>query len=136
MSIGKLTDLTVHEDARGSVVELLADRTEHSPRGRQLLLTTARPRQVKGNHYHTRKTEWFCVLAGSMRVELAERATGRRESLDLASDRPQLLEIPPGVTHALRNTGEGDLLVLVYVDEAFDREDPDTFPEALVEPTP
>jgi len=130
LSLARRTALSTHVDARGRLIEILR-RPDPAPRGHQVLLTTAQPGHVKGNHYHRRKTEWFFVLAGTLRMALRSR-TGVEESFTLSAAQPELVEVPPLVSHALRNEGSQEVLVLVCVDELFDPSDPDTVPDLLL----
>jgi len=43
------------------------------------------------------------------------------------------IKIEPGTIHAIKNTGEGDMVLLVYCNEKFDPEDPDTYYEKILE---
>lgn len=122
--------LLVHEDQRGHLIELVKDARAHAPRGRQVFLTTAHPGFVKGNHVHRRKTEWFIVLSGRMRMRL--RSGSESEDLIVDAAHPTVVEVFPGTAHALRNEGAEELLVLVYADEMFDQSDPDTYPEHVL----
>lgn len=124
--------LTKHEDLRGWVMEIL--RREHleikKPFG-QIYITTANPGYVKGNHYHTRKTEWFFLLQGEGELLLEDPESREKKCLHLSQGIPQTIKVPPGVAHALHNTGTSPMLVVAYIDEPYDPEDPDTLPWKL-----
>jgi UDP-2-acetamido-2,6-beta-L-arabino-hexul-4-ose reductase len=130
-----LRSLTTHRDTRGRVVEIFRDPRERAGRGRQVFVTTANPGCVKGNHYHVRKTESFYVVTGRMLMRLRDRWTGRTEDFLLDGESAQVIEVAPGVTHALRNEGPGELIVLVCVDEIFNPADPDTHSDIVLEAT-
>lgn len=121
--------LDVSADSRGILFEVL--RPEHvgqAPFG-QILVTTAKPGQSKGGHYHTRKREWYCVMQGKGLLTLDDKKTGDHAEMVLDGDVPMIAEMPKNVFHKIKNIGKTDLLLLVYVSEAYNPKDPDTFQE-------
>ena len=128
----EVTVLDVKKDERGWLAEII--RKEALVRGAefgQFLVTTAHPGYVKGNHYHTRKYEWYCVLKGEGLLMLWDRRSGERKELMLAEQRLTTVMIPPQVSHAIKNVGAGMMYLLIYTDEPFNEEDPDTFYEKI-----
>jgi dTDP-4-dehydrorhamnose 3,5-epimerase-like enzyme len=125
---GEIRRLEQRVDPRGRVFEIL--RREHVPLTTfgQIYVFTAVPGAVKGNHYHQRKAEWFCVLAGDGELTLYDLESGYAETLVMKAGEPAVVKIPPGVAHRMTNTGESELVVLAYITEPFDPGDPDTFP--------
>lgn len=121
----------LHSDARGCVFELLRLPEEIAGGVGQLFITTADPGQSKGHHYHTRKTEWFCVIAGEGEMVTRHRESGVPGLYPMKASDPLVVRVVPGVTHALRNTGTTPLVAAVFVSEVFNPEDPDTFEERL-----
>jgi dTDP-4-dehydrorhamnose 3,5-epimerase-like enzyme len=119
--------LNQKSDNRGRVFEVL--RREHVPDGGfgQVYVFTGSPGSVKGNHYHTRKTEWFCVISGEGELILFDPKTFARESLKLSGARPTVVTISAGTAHAMRNTGDGEMIVLAYTTEPYNPDDPDTY---------
>jgi UDP-2-acetamido-2,6-beta-L-arabino-hexul-4-ose reductase len=93
------------------------------------MVTTAHPGSVKGNHYHTRKYEWYCVLKGEARLALVDNLSGEREEILLGEQQLITVRIPPRVAHAIENVGSEMMYLLVYTDESYNEEDPDTFYE-------
>lgn len=120
--------LEVKEDERGWLAEIV--RKEELVRNQefgQFMVTTANPGCVKGNHYHTRKFEWYCVLKGKARLMLADNQSEEREEILLSEHQLSTVTISPQVTHAIENVGEEMMYLLVYIDESFNEKDPDTF---------
>ncbi len=118
--------LTSHEDERGSFTELL--KTEGSG---QISLNITKPGIKKGEHYHNTKCEKFLVLSGTALIQI--RRIGSREIMEynLSGEKLCLLEIPPGYTHNLINTGESDLYTLIWANEVFDTTHTDTYPSSV-----
>jgi len=120
--------LEVKTDERGWLTEIL--RGEDVPTGGgfgQFFITTANPGIVKGNHYHTRKSEWFCAIQGDGSIIIENNHTGARDEIPFGENNLVCVAVPPHHTHALKNTGDKPLLVLIYISEPFNPEDPDTF---------
>ena len=74
----EITDLKKRTDERGWLIEVLRGESLNSTREfGQIFVSVAPPRKVRGNHYHTRKTEWFCVPVGTKKVLLPTNAPSR-----------------------------------------------------------
>jgi len=59
--------------------------------------------------------------------------SGPQEEILLDESRAQVVQVPPGIAHAIQNVGEGPMHLLAYADLPYDPADPDTIPVALVE---
>jgi UDP-2-acetamido-2,6-beta-L-arabino-hexul-4-ose reductase len=108
-------------DPRGTLAELLK-----SPHFGQMFVSRTRPGITRGNHYHDLKVEKFCVLEGDavirFRPVLGDEVTEHRVSgTDFT-----VVDIPPGMTHSIENVGAGEMIVLFWASEIFDRDRPDT----------
>ncbi len=126
----EIKKLKVNQDERGMVVEIIRreDLKQNKPFG-QVYLTTANPGFTKGNHYHKRKTEWFCVIKGKGELVLKDLISKETKRI-LMDDEENfvVVEIPPNVAHAIKNIGSEVLYLLAYIDEPYNPNDPDTFP--------
>jgi UDP-2-acetamido-2,6-beta-L-arabino-hexul-4-ose reductase len=111
-------------DPRGSLTELL--KSEHFG---QIFVSRSFPGVKRGNHYHQTKIEKFCVVKGKAAVRLRRLLDDRILTYLVSGDRPEIVDIPPGYTHSIENTGEEDLITLFWADEIFNPEKPDTFHE-------
>ncbi|MBW2964726.1 WxcM-like domain-containing protein [Candidatus Woesearchaeota archaeon] len=118
--------LDVKKDERGMLFEVLRSEQVNAPFG-QMFITSVKPSKVKGNHYHKRKKEWFCAVSGKVTVHLIDVASGARKDVILDSKAPSLIQINPGVSHAITNNGKDEALVISYISESYDHKDPDTF---------
>lgn len=121
-------------DARGWLLKLLM-REHLSGEGTfgEIYLTAAHPGHVKGNHYHVRTREWFCVIEGSATLAVQVMASGVRAELELSAERPEIVEVAPGVAHAFRNSGSGMMVLFAYADEPYVATQPDEFRIELLE---
>lgn len=110
-----------HADARGMFVEML--KTKDSG---QFSFFTAHPGITRGGHYHHSKTEKFLVIKGCAHFRFRHLLTNEVYELDTSGDRPTIVETIPGWAHDITNTGDEEMVVMLWANEIFDRERPDT----------
>lgn len=111
-----------HADVRGRFVEML-----RTPDCGQFSFFTAHPGITRGGHYHHTKTEKFLVLQGNARFQFRHMLSGETYTLDTSADKAQIVETVPGWTHDITNIGSNELLVMLWANELFDRNKPDTY---------
>jgi len=109
-------------DPRGVFVEML--KTSDSG---QFSFFTAHPGITRGGHYHHTKTEKFLVIKGQARFKFRHMQTGEAHELVTTGDEPQIVETVPGWTHDITNIGQDEMVVMLWANEVFDRQRPDTF---------
>ena len=120
-------DLKMNADARGSFTELLKT-ADHG----QFSVNVSKPGVTKGQHWHNSKWEFFIVVSG--RALIQERRIGSDEvwEFEVSGDRIQAVHMLPGYTHNIINLSETqDLVTLMWANEIFDPEHPDTFHEPV-----
>ena len=110
-----------YRDERGVFCEML--KTKDSG---QFSFFTAHPGITRGGHYHHTKNEKFLVLKGEALFKFQDVRTGHRHELKVSEQRPQIVESVPGWTHDITNCGTEELIVMLWANEIFDRENPDT----------
>lgn len=120
--------VTRHSDARGVFAEML--RTEQSG---QFSFFTAGPGITRGGHYHHAKTEKFLVLKGHARFRFYNMDSGETHALETRGDESMIVETVPGWSHDITNIGEDELICMLWANELFDQERPDTFARPLVD---
>jgi UDP-2-acetamido-2,6-beta-L-arabino-hexul-4-ose reductase len=111
----------VHVDPRGEFVEML--KTSDSG---QFSYFTAHPGVTRGEHYHHTKTEKFLVIKGTAHFGFRHIVTGRTHELVTRGGEARIVETVPGWTHNITNIGDDELIVMLWANEIFDRERPDT----------
>lgn len=114
-------DLKMNIDHRGSFTEFLK-----TPDRGQVSINISKPGIVKGNHWHHTKNEKFLVVSGNGVIRF--RKIDETEVLEyyVSGDRLQVVDIPPGYTHNIENLGETDMVTVMWANEKFDPERPDT----------
>ncbi len=110
-----------HSDPRGVFVEMLK-----TPDCGQFSYFTAHPGVTRGGHYHHSKTEKFLVIGGTARFGFRNIDTGQTHELVTRGGESRIVETIPGWTHDVTNIGEDELVVMLWANELFDRERPDT----------
>ncbi|MCB4790699.1 MAG: NAD-dependent epimerase/dehydratase family protein [Elusimicrobia bacterium] len=108
-------------DNRGDLAELLK-----SGNFGQVFISTSRKGIKRGNHYHNTKIEKFCVIKGKAQIKL--RHINKKEVIkyDVDGENLVVLDIPPGYTHSIENTGDDEMIALFWANEIFDPNKPDT----------
>ena len=130
----EILDLDKKSDERGWLIEVLGGELPEGCREfGQLHVSVAYPGKIRGNHYHTRKDEWFCIPAGKGLLVLKDRETGETREVLMGVNNLKTIKIQPGTIHAIKNIGEDDMVLIVYANESFDPEDPDTYYEQILE---
>lgn len=114
-------DVPVHGDERGVFVELL--KTQDSG---QFSFFTAHAGITRGGHYHHTKTEKFLVIKGKARFGFRHVLTGAFYEVLTSGDLPQVVETVPGWAHDITNVGQDEMVVMLWANEIFDRQSPDT----------
>ncbi|SHK36836.1 UDP-2-acetamido-2,6-beta-L-arabino-hexul-4-ose reductase [Marinobacter antarcticus] len=111
-----------HGDERGVFVEMLK-----TPDAGQFSFFTAHPGVTRGGHYHHSKTEKFLVIKGEACFRFRHMLTDEFYELHTSGDKPEIVETVPGWTHDITNEGDNELVCMLWANEIFDRERPDTF---------
>lgn len=114
--------LTMNVDERGSFTEFL----KTADRG-QVSVNIAKPGITKGNHWHHTKNEKFLVVSGQGTIRF--RQVGGEEIVEyhVSADKLEVVDIPTGYTHNISNTGITDLVTIMWCNEVYDPDKPDTF---------
>lgn len=108
-------------DARGVFVEMLK-----TPDCGQFSFFTAHPGVTRGGHYHHSKTEKFLVVRGTARYRFRHLITGQTCEIVSHGEEPRVVETIPGWAHDITNIGDEELVVMLWANEIFDRQHPDT----------
>ena len=118
--------LKVNVDERGSFTEILKQASFG-----QVSVNVSKPGIEKGQHYHHHKHEKFLVLSGQGEIILRSFLSNEIVTYQVSEEKLELIDIPPGYVHSIKNTGNKDLVTFMWVNEIFDKEHPDTFPKKV-----
>lgn len=114
-------DLPKYGDERGVFVEMLKTRDSG-----QFSYFTAHPGVTRGGHYHHTKTEKFLVIKGHARFGFRHMLTNEVLHFETQGDKPQVVETVPGWAHDITNIGTDEMVVMLWANEIFERNRPDT----------
>ena len=112
----------MYRDKRGVFAEVLK-----TPDCGQFSYFTAHPGITRGGHYHHSKTEKFLVIKGQARFKFRHMHTGEICELNTSGEKAEIVETVPGWTHDITNIGTDEMFVILWANEVFDRQRPDTF---------
>ncbi|MDF1589160.1 MAG: NAD-dependent epimerase/dehydratase family protein [Gammaproteobacteria bacterium] len=113
--------LKKHEDPRGVFVEML--KTKDSG---QFSFFTAHPGITRGGHYHHVKNEKFLVIKGKARFGFRHIVSDETCEIFTSGEQPEIVETVPGWSHDITNVGEDEMVVMLWANENFNPEKPDT----------
>lgn len=113
--------LPTHEDPRGRFVEVL--KTKDSG---QFSFFTAHPGITRGGHYHHSKNEKFLVIQGNARFGFRHIVTEETYEFFTDGTKPAVVETIPGWAHDITNIGSNEMIVMLWANEIFDPQHPDT----------
>ena len=119
--------LKMNVDDRGSFTELV-----HTLNCGQVSINISKPGITKGQHWHNTKWEFFIVVAGHGLIQERKIGTDEVIEFEVSGDNIQCVHMLPGYTHNIINLSETENLVTVmYCNEIFNPEKPDTFFEVV-----
>ena len=116
-------DLKMNTDARGSFTELV--KTLDCG---QVSVNISKPGITKGQHWHNSKWEQFIVVSGHGLIQMRREGSDEVIEYEVSGDRLQSVIMLPGYTHNIINLSDTeDLVTVMYCNEMFDSERPDTY---------
>ena len=120
--------LKMNVDARGSFTELL--KTVNCG---QFSVNVSKPGITKGEHWHHTKWEFFIVVRGRALIQERKIGTDEIMQFEVSGDKIEAVHMLPGYTHNIINLSQTENLVtLMWANEQFDPNHPDTFGEKVV----
>lgn len=119
--------LTMNVDERGSFTELL--KTANCG---QFSVNISKPGITKGQHWHNTKWEFFIVVSGKALIQQRKIGTDDVLNFEVSGEKIEAVHMLPGYTHNIINLSEtDDLVTLMWANEQFDKNHPDTFFEVV-----
>ena len=116
----------IHADERGAFSELI-----HTMESGQFSVSTSKPGITRGNHYHHTKVEKFIVVKGSAKISMRKIGEKEVHEFDVNGKNIQIITIPVGYTHIITNTGDDEMVLIIWCNELFDNNNPDTYYEEV-----
>jgi dTDP-4-dehydrorhamnose 3,5-epimerase len=119
----RIHEFQKREDDRGSFAKPFVRDLLRGGCFEELYIVTARPGEIRGNHFHKRTNEWFFLLAGSATVHLMERESQQRLVWEFRDSDNCVLFVPSGITHAFKNNQDKPFKLLAITDQPYQTDD-------------
>lgn len=120
--------LKMNIDERGSFTEIIRtlDRGQFS-------INISKPHITKGNHWHHTKCEKFIVISGKAAIRFRKIGGPDSHVIEyiVSGEKIEVVDIPTGYTHNIENLGDTDLITMMWANEPFNPEKPDTYFEMV-----
>ncbi len=114
--------LKMNVDERGSFTEFL----KSNDRG-QVSVNISKPGITKGHHWHHTKNEKFLVVSGKGVIRFRKIDEKKVQEYFVSGEKLEVVDIPVGYTHNIENLGDSDMVTIMWANEPFDPENPDTY---------
>lgn len=119
--------LKMNIDDRGSFTELM-----RSEKCGQFSVNISKPGIVKGQHWHHTKWEFFIVVSGNGLIQQRKIGTDEVLNFHVSGEKIEAVHMLPGYTHNIINLSDTkDLVTVMWANECFDPNHPDTFFEVV-----
>ena len=115
-------ELKMNIDHRGSFTEFVKTKD----RG-QISVNISKPGIIKGNHWHHTKHEKFLVVSGSGVIRLRNIYSDKISEYFVTDEKMEVVDIPAGYTHNIENLGSTDMVTIMWANESFNSDKPDTY---------
>ncbi len=116
----------MHDDERGWLFELAK-----SKQFGQVFVSKTKPGFTRGKHWHHTKVERFCIIEGSGKIAFRKVDSQEVFTYLVSGEKIQIIDIPVGYVHSVQNTGETDMIMIIWANEILDKENPDTWYEEV-----
>ena len=123
----RLLKTELHSDDRGSLTELAkVDSSEG-----QVFFSTTNKGYVRGQHFHMRKFERFCVVDGKAVIRIRKMGSDKVYEYEVSGDDIKVIDMPVLHTHNIEKIGKEKLTAVFWISEIYDDKNPDTFFEEV-----
>jgi dTDP-4-dehydrorhamnose 3,5-epimerase-like enzyme len=121
----QIIDRRVIEDSRGYFLKVLTGKEDFLPvYTGEIYVTSAKPGEAKGGHYHPKANEWFTLIQGEAELKLVDILTGEKMQINLVASEPKTILVPNTIAHVFINHKiDSDFLLLAYSDQLFNTVD-------------
>ena len=94
---------------------------------KQIHVTSIKPGYIRGNHYHSKRMEWFFVIAGKAKLCLKDVKNKEKICLELSEKEPKVITIFPCIAHAVKNVGKEKVYLISAQSDIYNPKSPDAF---------
>lgn len=114
--------LKMNIDNRGSFTELFKTLNNG-----QVSVNISKPGITKGNHWHHTKNEKFVVVKGKGIIRFKKVDESEIIEYNVSGEKLEVIDIPVGYTHSIENVGSEDMVTIMWANENFNPNKPDTY---------
>ena len=118
----RIVTMDNHLDDRGYLSETIKTNA-----GGQSFFSTTKPGYIRGQHFHMRKLERFCVLKGEAEINLRKLGDDKIITYKVSGDKTQYIDMPLFYTHNITPQNDEEIITLFWQNELLDKEDTDTY---------
>jgi len=118
--------LKMNMDKRGSFTEFI-----RTPDRGQVSVNISKPGITKGNHWHHTKNEKFLVVSGKGVIRFRKVGSDKVVEYYVDGGKMEVVDIPTGYTHNIENLGDTDMVTIMWANESYDPDKPDTYFEEV-----
>lgn len=115
-------ELKMNSDERGSFTEFI-----RTPDRGQVSVNISKPGITKGNHWHHTKNEKFLVVSGKGVIRFRKIDSDEIIEYFVSGEKLEVIDIPVGYTHNIENIGDNEMITIMWANEPFNPENPDTY---------
>ncbi len=114
--------LKMNADHRGSFTEFIKTIGQG-----QISVNVSKPGMIKGNHWHHTKNEKFLVVSGRGVIRFRKLNSDQVIEYYVSGEKLEVVDIPVGYIHHIENIGETDMVIIIWANESFNPQKPDTY---------
>lgn len=125
-NLNKKIDVTKRnllQDSRGWFLKVIKGNEPKNPFACEVYITSAKPGESKGGHYHLKAREWFTLIKGEALLTFIDIYTKEKSEFSLNGSEPETVCIPPNIAHNFLNVGEQDFILIAFTDKKYDPSD-------------
>lgn len=124
----KIDLLKLRNDKRGMVFEPIKNESIISQQNSHVVIS--KPGIIRGNHYHLSGTETLAVMGPAL---LRFKEDNEIYDFEVPSEEVYKFVIPPKVSHAVKNIGEKDNILIAFNTVPHDPNSPDVMSDIIME---
>lgn len=115
-------EINEKKDPRGIFVEIFKNK-----KFGQFSFFTLKPGFTRGNHYHHTKTEKFLILKGNAQFSFKNILSNKEFKIKVSEKKLKIIDTVPGWAHSIKNIGKETVVAIIWANEIFNIDDPDTY---------
>ena len=109
------------KDFRGDFAELIKNEEFG-----QISMLTVNQKKERGNHFHINKIEKFIVVSGKGRLIHQNILNNKVKTFNISESENKIYSTIPGWSHKIVNRSKKKLIILIWANEVYNRNKPDT----------